>query len=232
VASKRNRSAAEKRAMFFHMNHSHVSSSSRTKNSSHFGDTKYDERIQRSIIGDTGFSNRHKKKHSIPKQKVIPKKVSPKSTSTKSIFDVYNELNKIRNVTKNIPPEKFAGLIAVAASTVTGNPIPLMLYQGYKSYEFAKKLSEKFEEGKIEDELKELTRMNLQSVGQKALDEKTEEISKKVTNTSTEIGLIQFLAKQTSFSEHSVSNLFQNTTHDAIESGIGNMANLAVEAIF
>ncbi len=226
----RKRSAAEKRAMFFHMNH--PSSPSKSKNPSHFGDTEYDERIQQFIVSDTGPSNRSKKKYSLPKQKVIPKKVPLKQTSTKNISDVYNDINKIRNIAKNIPPEKFVGLIAAATSTVTGNPIPLMLYQGYKSYEYAKKLSEKFEEGKIKDELKELTRMNLQSVGQKALDEKTEEISKKVTNSSTEIGLISFLAKQTSFSEHSVSNLFQSTTHDAIESGIGNMANLAVEAIF
>jgi len=231
MARKRGQSPAERRAMFYHMKHDHVSSPSRSKNSSHFGATKHDERTQRSRIGDTGFSNRYKKKRSISKRKVIPKKVSPKPTS-KSIFDVYDELKKIRNIAENIPPEKFVGLIAVAASTATGNPIPLMLYQGYKSYEYAKKLSEKFEEGKIKDELKELTRMNLQSVGQKALDKKTEEISKKVTNSSTEIGLIPFLAKQTSFSEHSVSNLFQSTTHDAIESGIGNMANLAVETIF
>lgn len=232
MARKHGQSPAERRAMFYHMKHVHVSSPSRSKNSSHFGATEYDERTQRSRIGDTRLSNRYKKKRSISKRKVIPKKVPPKPTSTKSIFNVYDELKKITKIAENIPPEKFAGLIAVAASTVTGNPFPVMLYQGYKSYEYAKKLSEKFQEGKIEDELKELTRMNLQSVGQKALDEKTEEISKKVTNYSTEIGLIQFLAKQTSFSEHSVSNLFQSTTHDAIESGIGNMANLAVEAIF
>lgn len=231
MVRKHRRSAAERKAMFYNMNHGRTSSSSRIEYPSHHTNTEFDESIHRFIIGDTGFSEHLKKKYSIPKQKVIPKKVPPKPTS-ESIFDVYDELKKITKIAENIPPEKFAGLIAVAASTVTGNPIPLMLYQGYKSYEYAKKLSEKFEEGKIKDELKELTRMNLQSVGQKALDGKTEEISKKVTNSSTEIGLIPFLAKQTSFSEHSVSNLFQSTTHDAIESGIGNMANLAVEAIF
>ena len=84
---------------------------------------------------------------------------------------------------------------------------------------------------KLREELKDLTKKNLESAGQKALEKKTEEISKKVTEQSHEVGLIRTLSEVTHYNENATKLLFQSTVRDTIDGGIGNATSLVVDTI-
>lgn len=212
----------QRKAMFARLYaDSQSSRTSRPTHTEHFRSTRpkfVDPRVTRFIQSDASF-NPKTDGIKIPKKKKVEEKSKVEQPSP------------IKETIKKIPKDNVVGLVALGASIATGNPLPLMAYKTYKFAERMDNLSKRMEDIKLKEELKDITKKNLESVGQKTLEKKTEEISKKVTEQSQDAGLIRTLSEVTHFNENATKLLFQSSIQDTIDGGIGNATSLVVDAI-
>lgn len=159
-----------------------------------------------------------------PNEHEVSKKISTIKSYNQS------EFSKFTNTIKKIPPDKFVGLVATGVSIGTGNPLPIMFYQSYKILKITKNVYDLMNNIKLREELKTLVKMNAEAIGQKVLENKTGEISKKITEQFQQAGIIQNIAAMAQYNEDSVRMLFETTVNNTIDSGIGNFTNWVVDA--
>jgi len=161
------------------------------------------------------------------------KKRKTKSYPEKTLLHEYlKNTAAIHEKIKKLNPEQMAGAIAFSASAITGNPIPLMVYKGYKVYKFSEKLSEKLSKFNIEDELIKLSKQTANTTVQKLSEEKINKISSQITKTSQDIQLLNVISQVSGYDEKAVKTLFQATINDSLNVGLEKATNFAVEAVF
>ena len=107
-----------------------------------------------------------------------------------------------------------------------------MIYQGYKTAKYAKKIIDKLEDPRIKEELIELGKKKTSSIGQKLFEEKINNTTNSITNYANETRLIQLISRTSGLDETAVETLFKKTLHNSLEDGIGTITNLAVDGIF
>jgi len=165
----------------------------------------------------------------------MPKRPKPKKTPTARIKPKKQvqttEPQKIINTIKKIPPDKFLSIIGIGASLATGSPFPLLAVQSYKAVKIINDVSKRMENIKLKEEFKDLLKQHAEASTQKALEKKTEEISKKIADQSQDAGLTRLLAEATLYNEKSANMLFQNTVSNLINDGIGDLTSLAVDTV-
>ena len=137
----------------------------------------------------------------------------------------FSETNKtINNIMKEAP----WGPIAFGASAVIGNPIPLMLWKGYKIYNTIDKIIEFAGEHNIDEEIKEITFMLENSIHDHFLDSKIENVSKNLADMFMSGGISQ-LASKISIGPSFMNEMFTNTVKNALETGWDNLPGLVGE---
>ena len=170
-----------------------------------------------------------------------------KKTSEQKPYDIKNDIEShkrmknflknenligIEEKIKNLNPEQIAGAIALSTSIITSNPLPSMLYQGYKAYKYYKKLNAKVSEAGLHDELLNITKKNANSFTQKLSEDEIEKFSNRVTKYSQDMGYFQFLSDNSAYSESGIQTLFKSTLDNGLKDGIEKATSFAVEAVF
>lgn len=222
------RSREEWKAIFAKRNNGYFSRGSTKSNPitqpSQLKPESLDPHVRHFIMSGTDFIGMPKR----PKPK-------PKKTSTVRIKPKQQvqtpEPQKIINTIKKIPPDKFLSIIGIGASLATGNPFPLLAVQSYKTVKIINDVSKRMENIKLKEEFKDLLKQHAEASTQKALEKKTEEISKKIADQSQDAGLTRLLAEATLYNEKSANMLFQNTISNLINDGIGDLTSLAVDMV-
>lgn len=151
--------------------------------------------------------------------------------SNNRLNEYLNKDTLLRDKIKKLNPEQIAGAIALTTSVITGNPIPMIIYKGYKVYKFSKQLNQKFSETNLENELLKLTKKTVNETTQKLADNQINDISNKLTKSSQDIGLLRFISEHSHYDESAVKILFKNTVDDTLSNGLEKATNFTVEAI-
>lgn len=154
--------------------------------------------------------------------------------SLKRIKDLLKNENLpgIREKIKNLHPELIVGAVAHLASIITVNPLPSMIYQTYKAYNYYEKLNTKFSEAGLHDELLNITKKNANSFTQKLSEDEIEKFSSRATKYSQDMGFFHLLSENSAFSESGIQTLFKSTLDNGLKDGIEKATSFAVEAVF
>lgn len=170
-----------------------------------------------------------------------------KKTSEQKPYDANSDiesLKRMKNLLKNenlvgigekikkLNPERIAGAVALSTSIITGNPLPSMLYQGYKAYKYYDKLNAKFSEAGLRDELLNITKKNANSFTQKLSEDEIEKFSNRATKYSQDMGYFHILSENSAYSESGIQTLFKSTLDNGLKDGIEKATSFAVEAVF
>jgi len=231
VARRKNRGFASARSRkWFFANYGQS-----TKSSLHHSDIVDEPRYNTFSYAGSKFSGApHSPKKILKKesQKVSTLQQEYQKTNHELLKTHHNSSSSLKEKIKHLNPEQIAGAIALTTSVMTGNPLPSVLYQGYKAYKYSKKIGEKFSETSLLEELLQITKKNVNSITQKIFEEKINQVSTKITKTSQDAGLFRFLSDNSSYSESAIQTLFKSTLDNGLKDGVGSATNFAVEALF
>lgn len=200
---KRRRSSAERKAMFANMNNRKPI-------------------IQRKIFEGHPDSDNFQFSNNHPSKEVYvvhtPRKVSD--------FKIKREANPDKNKPFNNFIKEFAiGSIAIGASAVTANPIPIMLWKGYKTYNTIDTIVKIAKENNLDEKIKEIGTLMTGSIENHILEPKIENVSTKLADLFMPTNISE-LGTVLSAEPNLIHAMFESTIKNALETGWNNIPAL------
>lgn len=197
--AKRRRSSAERKAMFANMN-------------------KGKSTIMRKVFEEnTAFNSRSRNDHLRNDAYVV------RPIHKQPNFGIKREVNSDKNKPLNKIVKEFTiGSLAIGASAFTGNPIPIMLWKGYKTYNAIDRIVKIAEENNLDEKIKEIGTLMSNSIGNNILEQKIENVSKNLTDLFMPTNLSDW-GTALSIEPNLIHDVFESTIKNALETGWDNI---------